>query len=191
MFEYKGLYNKELNMKGTRRDFFGQSAKLIATGIIGSSIIDKVAQATEPVKRTDTPTSKPSPVELRTLGKTGLKISVISCGSIGTSENVVRYAMDHGINFIHTSYDYNGGKSIREVGKALKGKNRNKAILGLKVVWNWSQDEILNRSLKLMGRDYVDIIFFNIHTIRLGLLRRKPRPLLIAGKSRARSGLWG
>ncbi len=146
-------------MKGTRREFLGRSAKLIASGIVGSSVLNAIAQA-ESKPTTSQPAN--TNVELRPLGRTGLKISVISVGSIGTTENVVRYALDNGINFVHTSIQYGNGKDIREVGKGIKGR-ANKVYLGLKVTWKWNTDNDLNKSLKLLGRDYVDVIFFQIH----------------------------
>jgi hypothetical protein len=149
-------------MKATRREFLETSAKMIASGVVGVSVLGKTALAAkaEPVQTQKDPTSKPSPVELRTLGRTGLKVSVISVGTIGTSENVVRYALDQGINFIHTSMNY--GKAIYEVAKGIKGW-KNDLYMGLKVTWDWNSDDDLNKCLKILGRDYVDVIFFNIH----------------------------
>jgi len=154
-------------MKGTRREFLGQSAKVLASGIIGSAILNKTVRGEETTTQpsaSSQPTSK-SGIEYRTLGRTGLKVSVMSLGSIGTNENTVRYAVDQGINFIHTSIDYGSGKAIREVGKGIKGKDPDKSMIGLKVVWNWAAkgDGTLDKSLKILGRDHVDVIFFNIH----------------------------
>jgi predicted aldo/keto reductase-like oxidoreductase len=146
-------------MKGTRREFLETSAKLIASGIVGSSLLGKTVQAA--TKSVTTHPAKEEPkVELRKLGKTDMNISVISIGTIGTSENVVRYALDNGLNFIHTSLHY--GKAINEVGKAIKGR-KDKFYLGLKVTWNWDSDKELNDCLKTLNRDHVDVIFFQIH----------------------------
>ncbi|MFA5865385.1 MAG: aldo/keto reductase [Phycisphaerae bacterium] len=150
-------------MKGTRREFLGQSAMLIASGIVGSTAINKIAEAVSS-KTTTQPENSSSPIEKRILGRTGLKISVISVGSIGTTQNVVRYAIDNGINFFHTALNYNSGKAITEVGKALKGAKKDSLHVGLKVTWNWKTDDDLAKSLKILGRDYVDILFFNIHS---------------------------
>ncbi len=159
-------------MKGTRREFFGQSAKIIATGIIGSTVLGKLGQAAVSQEKT-VPTEPAGPlhpnVEYRTLGRTGLKISTLSMGSMGTTENVVRYAMDQGINFIHTADHY--GKPIYEIGKAFKGnKLKEKVYLGLKVTWTYSKpgnDVLLDKFLKILNRDYIDIIFFNLHKGRI------------------------
>ncbi len=158
-------------MKGTRRDFFGQSARIIASGIIGSSVLGKVARGQDDdsdageTKPTSQPATTQPSVDYRILGRTGLNVSTVSLGSIGVTENVVRYAVDHGINFIHTSIDYGNGKAIREVGKGIKGKDPARSMVGLKVVWSWvpKGDGTLDKSLRLLGRDCVDVIFFNIH----------------------------
>jgi uncharacterized protein len=159
-------------MKGTRRDFFGQSAKILATGIIGSTVLNKIGRA-EVLEGNNTPTSQPAllhpGVDYRTLGRTGLKISTVSLGSMHTTENVVRYAMDQGINFIHTADHY--GKPIFEIGKAFKGnKLKNKVYLGLKVTWNYGKpgnDVLLDKFLKILNREYIDIMFFNFHKGRV------------------------
>ncbi len=158
-------------MKGTRRDFFGQSAKIIAGGILGSTVLNKIAQAEILDKQPDATTQPESGhpnVEYRTLGRTGLKISTISMGgSGGTSENVARYALDQGINFVHTADHY--GKSFVEMGKALKG-NKHKVFVGLKVTWNFDKpgnDVLLTKFLKTLNREYADILFFNFHKGRV------------------------
>lgn len=151
-------------MKGTRREFLETSAKLVASGIVGSTVLGKIAQAApdgRTKKNADTQPAKDEPkVERRKLGRTDLDISVISVGTIGTNQNVVRYALDNGLNFIHTSSGY--GKAIEEVGKAVKGR-KDKFYIGLKVTWDWNNDNELNRCLKTMNRDYADVIFFQIH----------------------------
>ena len=158
------LLAKGVNMKGTRREFLETSAKLIASGIVGSSLLGKAAQAASiagKAKSTATQPANDEPkVDRRKLGRTDMDISVISIGTIGTNQNVVRYALDNGLNFIHTSSGY--GRAMEEVGKSIKGR-KDKFYLGLKVTWDWKSDKELDRCLKIMGRDYVDVIFFQIH----------------------------
>ncbi len=147
-------------MKATRRQFLKESSKFVISGIIGANLLNKITQAEEQ-GATELSSSR-CKVKYRVLGRTGLRVSVISMGTVSTRENVIKYAMREGINFIHTSLGYSGGKSIKRVGQAIKG-HRRKVILGLKVTWDWNSDEQLDKALRILKTDYVDILFFNIH----------------------------
>ena len=73
----------------------------------------------------------PAPV-YRTLGRTGLKITIISFGAMLTPEpEVMKIAFDHGVNYVDTARRYMGGKNEEIVGKALKGR-RDQALLSVK-----------------------------------------------------------
>ncbi|UCG13628.1 MAG: aldo/keto reductase [Deltaproteobacteria bacterium] len=149
-------------MKCTRREFLGTSTKVAASALLGSAILGKgsVEAQVDSTKKSDGVT--PEVVPMRTLGRTNLKISMMSVGTSRTNENTIRYAIKRGINFIHTSPTYIMGWSIRKVAKAIKGQ-RDKVILGLKVTWDWDRDDKLVKSLDSLGTDYVDIVFFPIH----------------------------
>ncbi len=149
-------------MKCTRREFLGKSTKLAASGLLGTAILGCESGTVPTESQEEIDYSALPPVTMRTLGRTGLDVSSISLGTVGTNENTIRYGIKNGINFIHTSPEYSGGRSMREVAKAIKGQ-RDKVFLGLKVIWNWDRDDELHKSLKVLGTDYVDIAFFNIH----------------------------
>src|SRR5262245_28326142 len=58
------------------------------------------------------------------LGRTGLKVSDISFGGsmLGAGEgDIVRHALDHGINYFDTAESYRGGESETTIGEALRG----------------------------------------------------------------------
>ena len=82
-----------------------------------------------------------APVEYRRLGKSGLKVSVVGLGgnNFGAacdeerSVEVIRRALDDGINIIDTSDSYSQGVSEEYVGKALGGR-RDEAIVATKAV---------------------------------------------------------
>jgi len=62
-------------------------------------------------------------MDYRDLGNTGYKISEIGFGGYPVSDpNVVQYAMDQGINYIDTAWDYRGGLSEETIGKAIKNR---------------------------------------------------------------------
>ncbi len=109
------------------------------------------------------PITKLEKVPRRKLGKTDLELPVISVGTgAGQSPQVLLYAMKNGVNFIHTSVNYAGGKAVENVAKAIKSK-KDKFIIGLKITWAPDDDKAMAAALKKLGVDSVDIAFFNIH----------------------------
>jgi hypothetical protein len=87
-----------------------------------------------PLRSRAAPEPEPEVRSYRALGKTGLTIADISFGSSRLSANpdVVRYALDRGINYFDTAESYRGGRSEEVLGEALQGV-REKVILTSKV----------------------------------------------------------
>ena len=103
----------------------------------------------------------PAPV-YRTLGRTGLKITIISFGAMLTPEpEVMKIAFDHGVNYVDTARRYMGGKNEEIVARALKG-NRDKVYVATKISpASTSKENIfkdVETSLKALETDYVDVI---------------------------------
>lgn len=99
----------------------------------------------------------------RILPGTDLNLSEISMGTGGgPPANVIRYAMSKGLNFIHTSTRYKGGKSIQNVAEAIKGQ-RDKVNIGLKITWDAEDMDAMDEALAKLGVDQVEIAFFKIH----------------------------
>ena len=89
-----------------RRDF-------LKLGVIGttSALLCREGAAAAPQKRPAGAFTFPAPV-YRTLGRTGLKITVVSFGAMLTPEpEVIRIALDHGVNYIDTARSYGGGRN--------------------------------------------------------------------------------
>ena len=69
-------------------------------------------------------------------GKTGLKVSRFGLGCMRFPEDekdaieMVRYAIDHGVNYIDTAYVYKDSETI--TGKALKDGYRKRTFLATK-----------------------------------------------------------
>ncbi len=98
------------------------------------------------------------------LGKTGLKVSDVSCGAISLFEgNVLRYAYECGVNHFDTAESYLRMKGEAYVGQALK-EVRSKVIITTKHGYDFRQkiekEAVIKRmeeSLKRLQSDYVDI----------------------------------
>src|SRR6185436_19636491 len=102
----------------------------------------------------------------KTLGRTGLRISDISFGSSRLrtgEEDLVKYALDRGVNYFDTAESYTGGDSETVIGNALRGK-RDKVYVVSKVSAGASECKApmmsaLEGSLRRLQTDYVDIYF--------------------------------
>ena len=99
----------------------------------------------------------------RVLGRTGLKMSALSCGTnrlrMKTQENadvVLNYALDRGINFIETGRPY--GPTEEMVGKAVSNRREEYRIAAKTVLF--SREEVereVDLSLQALRTDYMDI----------------------------------
>ncbi|MBU2437709.1 MAG: aldo/keto reductase [Acidobacteria bacterium] len=109
------------------------------------------------------------------LGKTGLKVSDISCGAISFFEpNVMRYAADLGVNYFDTAEGYMNTNSESYIGQSLNGI-RDKVYIATKHAYNprqrISRQNIIQRveeSLKRLQTDHVDVaLVHNVADLRL------------------------
>src|SRR6185437_14516041 len=87
-----------------------------------------------------------SPMEYRLLGRSGLKISTLTMGTMtfGNSQKIgdtdlahaqrqIDLCLDAGVNLIDTANVYAAGKSESTIGEALAGGRRDRALLATKV----------------------------------------------------------
>ena len=108
-------------------------------------------------------TSAENPVPVyRTLGRTGLKITVVSFGAMLTPEpEVIRAGLDQGINYIDTARVYLKGKNEEVVAQAIKGR-RDKIYLATKArPASDTKNEIfrdVEESLTSLRTDYIDVL---------------------------------
>jgi L-galactose dehydrogenase len=124
-------------------------------------------------------------MEYRTLGKTGMEISIIGYGAsplgnvFGETDeaegvSAVHYAIDHGINYFDVAPMYGVTLAETRLGKALGGK-RDKIFLATKCC-RYDMDEFdfstkrvlesIDESLKRLQTDYVDV--YQVHDIEFG-----------------------
>src|SRR6476660_4874541 len=122
-------------------------------------------------------------MELRTLGRTGVKVSPLCLGAMmfgawgetdhDKSVTIIHRAIDAGINFIDTADVYSRGESEEIVGKALAGGRRDNVFLATKVHGKMGDDpnefgnsrrwivrEVEN-SLRRLQTDWIDL--YQIH----------------------------
>jgi len=121
-------------------------------------------------------------MKYRTLGKTGASVSALGFGAMrlptrGTDADVdepaaiqmIRYAIEHGVNYVDTGYPYHGGNGELVVGRALAGGYRQKVFLATKLpVWLLQKYEdcqrIFDEQLARLQTDRLD--FYLLHCLQ-------------------------
>lgn len=120
-------------------------------------------------------------MEYRRMGKTGLKLSVLSLGSYATfglkvgeqeAREMMALAYDHGVNFFDNAESYAAGESERVMGKALAqlGWSRDSYCVSSKVFWGGDRPtqvglsrkhiyDACHGALSRMGVDYLDLFY--------------------------------
>lgn len=118
----------------------------------------------------------------RTFGKTGCKVSALGFGIMRMPKQedgkmdrarcvaMIRNAIDNGVNYIDTAYNYHGGESECVVGEAMKDGYREKAYIASKLpVWLVKEeadfDKLLNTQLERLQTDHID--FYLLHALSL------------------------
>ena len=120
-------------------------------------------------------------MQYRSLGSTGLQVSPIGLGlmrlplqegtqgftssrgaDIDASIELMRHAIDSGINYFDTAFNYLHGESEKIVGKALQDGYRDKVILASKSpIWMINEpgqfDSLLEKQLGRMQTDHLDV----------------------------------
>ncbi len=148
----------------SRRNFI----KSGMTGLAGTVL---VPAAKEPHERSE-PQTKERPVIYRTLGKTGIKLPIVSMGTYDAT-GVAEEALRAGIKHIDTSADYNEGNDEKMFGRLFQGRPRDSFVIGTSIgMWKYRSaeqvkaaispqklEETFNESLERLQLDFIDIFY--------------------------------
>lgn len=127
-------------------------------------------------------------MQYREFGKTGVKVSPIGFGMMrlpaDTEGNVdeeraikmLRSAIDNGLNYVDTAFNYHGGNSEKITGKALLDGYRDKVYLATKApAWMFKSgddfDTILDKQLERLQTDHID--FYLLHAMNAIAFEKK------------------
>ncbi len=157
-------------MKITRREF---TKELSGLGLGSVLALGGCGPRKEDKPLSETRADKPGTVGqsgLRRLGKTGLFFSAVGFGAQHTRDaDLIRYALDHGVNHIETSWLYGFGRpdnSCECIGKAIAGR-RDSVCLAVAYeaaakptskAWLANQFE---QTLRDLGTDHIDIFLWH------------------------------
>ncbi|HDP68395.1 MAG TPA: oxidoreductase [Candidatus Marinimicrobia bacterium] len=151
-----------------RREFL----KSAAVGLSGYVMLspEKTVEVVTPPKNTVKPV-------YRTLGKTGLKLPVISMGVMNSDNpNLVKAALDAGIVHLDTAHGYQQGRNEKMIGSVVKDYPRDSYVISTKIHDSARDREKgiftdratekgflqkFDESLDRLGLDYVDILYLH------------------------------
>lgn len=153
--------------RSTRREFLTTTAaSLTALPLIGEAALAANEQQVKAAKPL---------IPRRALGKTGMSVSVLGLGcgsqflSVGSEEAttaLVHTAMDGGVNYFDSAWEYGNGKSLQRLGMALADGNRRKNVYVTSKTHHRDGDGALRElesSLKNLQTDHIDL--FQMHLI--------------------------
>ncbi|MEN6320372.1 MAG: aldo/keto reductase [Syntrophaceae bacterium] len=172
-----------------RRDFLKVGLAGATSALIGWEGIADAMQLASPESF-----AFPAPV-YRTLGRTGMKITIVSFGAMLTPESeVMEIAFENGVNYVDTARRYMGGRNEEIVGRALKGR-RHKVYVATKTQpASKSKDAIVKdveTSLRALGTDYVDVIQLHNLTSKDRAFIPETREALIQLKEQGKVRFFG
>ncbi len=119
---------------------------------------------------------------VRTLGKTGIKLPVVSMGVMNADNpNVVQAALDSGIFMLDTAFSYQRGRNEEMIGQVIKGRPRDSYVIATKIPASSRRrgeeeqppdvkikafHDNFEISLQRLGLDHVEILYLHNNTSR-------------------------
>ena len=158
-----------MGKNNSRRDFIKKGLTGITAAAIAPSLI-----------KSEVKKSEEKNIIYRTLGKTGMKVPIVSMG-VMNAENpkLVESALENGMNYLDTAHVYQRGRNEQMLGEVLKGVKRDSYFIATKVPGNHSDrktglytnktdpEDFLKKfeiSLQRLGLDHVDVLF--LHSVK-------------------------
>jgi predicted aldo/keto reductase-like oxidoreductase len=133
-----------------------QFVKKAALGLVGAGLAGRPG--------TGAPSDAPPRIkEYRTLGRTGFKVSDISCGFI-MDEGVTRAAYESGMNYFDSAEQYPGHHRL--LAKALKGVDRKSVFITTKLLVEEDKSKAgflkrVRKCLEELQTDYIDCLMMH------------------------------
>lgn len=150
-------------------------------------------------------------MELRKFGNTGMEVSPLGFGvmrlpmkdggktvnsntidqvDVEESIRMIRHAVEQGVNYFDTAYNYVSGYSERILGQALVGGLREKVYVATKSpAWLYKApedfDRFLDEQLERLQMDYVDC--YLLHSMNGGSWKKTQRNNAVEGMKRAKA----
>ncbi len=167
------------NGEVTRRRFLQGAAAAAGMGSVATGLAGE-------------PKSGKPKLPTNTLGRTKLKVTRVTYGSLHTSggrgEQVLKLVVDAGVNMVHNHAGYRGGNAMRAMAKVFEANPgmRDKLVLSLKGKDRKLERE-LDKTLTALHTDHVDVYLPTLHNAdkgRLDELRKVQDGLKKKGKIR-------
>ena len=191
------MSKKGMNKKGmSRRNFL-----MVAAAGLGGCAYRGVTEKTLPMEPQEV---KKENIIYRTLGKTGIKLPVITMGVQNSNNpNLVRAALDAGMVHLDTAHYYQRGTNEVMIGEVVKGRPRDSFVIATKESLPKNKISGLYRggateqaflseldiSLKRLGLEYVDILYHHNVWNREAALFEPILKALERAKRRGKPGL--
>ena len=155
----------------------------LKTGLTGLAAVGAVPAAVRAAAlgQADAGQAAAKPI-VRTLGRTGLKLPIVSMG-VMTADNpaVVQAALEAGVVMLDTAHGYQRGRNEQMIGEVVKGRPRDSYVIATKVPGpgrdrslQGLEGEALRKayldkfdiSLGRLGLDHVDILYLHNNSAR-------------------------
>lgn len=151
-----------------RRNFIKKSA----AGLAGAAFLPSLIKGEEESKAEES--KKKRKIIYRTLGKTGIKLPIISVGAL-EDKQLLAASLDAGVVYLDTANNYMRGRHEQLIAEAVKGRPRDSYVIGTKVyVLTDAKTGLIKKgataasfiekfetSLKRLGLDYVEILYLH------------------------------
>jgi predicted aldo/keto reductase-like oxidoreductase len=157
----------------------------LRTGLAGLAAVGAVPGAARDVRGTgregqaEAPAAGAKPI-VRTIGRTGLKVPIVSMGVMNADNPaVVQAALEAGISLLDTAWGYQRGRNEQMIGEVVKGRPRDSFMIATKIPGPGRDRSLqglsgeafekaflakFDESLARLGLDFVEILYLHNNT---------------------------